>query len=175
MQRRRVEAPGGTEGGQLAVTVSGDGLGTNAEVLQHAQGPEADRTQGRLGDVGRPQGFLVAGAVGVIEHRPGIDEIAQAAACPDRRRPLRPGFAAAAAAGRPGRGACPTYCDPWPGKSSQLVRRECRSRSRFPPVVLQDVLPGGLSSRGASVGQQPGHVGALPFEYQDQPASHPGS
>ena len=47
--------------GQFAVAVAGEGVGPNAERLQHAPGPEAHGAERRLGRVGGAQGVLVGG------------------------------------------------------------------------------------------------------------------
>ncbi len=59
----RLQPAGGAQGGQLAVAVSGGGVGADAELFENSPGAERDGAQGGLGDVGGSQGFLVGTAI----------------------------------------------------------------------------------------------------------------
>ena len=81
--------------------------------------PQADRAEGRLGDLGGPQRGLVPCPLVVAERRVRIDPVAQAAAVVERRRVRpRPGRRAAAGTGRPDRGACRRTATPGRGRAS---------------------------------------------------------
>ena len=74
--RRGIDPSRGAQGRQFTVAVPCHRLRPNVEVLHDAQGPEAQRTQGRLSDVGGAKDFFVFQAILITKHRNGINTIA---------------------------------------------------------------------------------------------------
>ena len=76
-QRRRVEAAGGTEGGQFAVTVPGGCIGPRAEESEHLKCTETHCAKRRLSHGCSPQRIVVGGSIGGGKRRLRIDAVTE--------------------------------------------------------------------------------------------------
>ena len=74
-----VEHAGGAQGRQFAVAVAGEGVGLDAEPFENLQRAEADRADGRLGDLGPPERIFLGGLVGRREGERRVDQVRESA------------------------------------------------------------------------------------------------
>ncbi len=74
-----VKVAAGTEGGQLAIAVSGIGVRSHTEGGKHSAGPHADGAKGGLGDFRRPKLRFIQVPGGLVKSGSGVDEFGQAA------------------------------------------------------------------------------------------------
>ena len=140
-----VEPPGGGQGDEFAVAVPGERVGREAEPLgQHAPRAEADRPEGRLGDV-RSRAAPSSCALRRVGVERGRRVDAGRSAGGRRRRPAggerrgrpRRGRRASPGTGRRGRGACRRTATPGRGTARASLpgagpRAEVRAVGRVP-------------------------------------------
>ena len=145
-------------------------VGPDAEVVEDAEDPQADRAEGRLRDLGGPQRGLVPCPLVVAERRVRIDQVAQAAAVVERDAVrLRQGGVHMGNRHARSR-SMPTYCDPWPGKSIASAPAAGPLPTKMPSGALE--RPAATSA--ARLRHDPPQVGRLALDDQEEPAGIPG-